>query len=771
MLHTLTKLLLAATLALCYHTPLQAQLSLHNAIWYFGCGHSLSFSPSGPVPGSGIPNPSSSAYNLHSGEPRAAIALADTNGHLLCFTQIRNSFNNANSSYPYIFQTIKIFDRNGQPFPLGNIEASAADGAGNPLLVPYPGKSHLYYLFYVRAGALLYSLINMELNNGLGDLVPNQKDIKLTNYGAVEGRKITTTLGCRQIWLIARSHIANQYLSFAITEQGLTTVPQISNIGSLPLNAYNYISVSSTTSTLEEMYYGGVLAASPNGRYIAVGTNKGIELYDVAPCSGRLSNARIIDTVPALGLCFSPDNTKLYSTQMEKEWGWVPRGKLYQYSLQPTNMSATLASKTTILENTLISWGNSGYTSGYLGDIKMGPDGKLYVAGNNEYLAIGPPPQPTPPATSLSLHQEMHIIHLPNLPGLLCQPEPAGLLLAGSRYLSAGLMLPQPILRLNPTIIDTAASNTYTLHACFNPSATAQAPAQASCILWDDGSTEPQRQLTQAGTYWLSYYLECTYHTDTFKLQYTPLPAVPQQLYGCPGQATLSIPAADSNITYTYTLYNAQGILVATASHNKAQYFSGLQAGNYTLHIQNTYCDTTLALTIQALALPELHTTPTDTTINYGDTLTLEATGAYLYTWSPTAHIDTATKAKPMAWPPKTTQYEVIGINTNGCYASAQVRVKVKYQNTEAIPNAFSPNGDGLNDVFKLYNLHHQKLSYMYIYNRWGQLLYTNTNPEQGWDGNYQGKPCDAGTYYYTIGLVYPDGSTKNLKGDLNLIR
>ena len=68
------------------------------------------------------------------------------------------------------------------------------------------------------------------------------------------------------------------------------------------------------------------------------------------------------------------------------------------------------------------------------------------------------------------------------------------------------------------------------------------------------------------------------------------------------------------------------------------------------------------------------------------------------------------------------------------------------------MPNAFSPNHDNFNDVFKPVTQRTSLNPYSFsVYNRWGQQLFSTTNPSEGWDGTYQGKECEAGTYTYFV--------------------
>src|SRR5690606_29782876 len=90
--------------------------------------------------------------------------------------------------------------------------------------------------------------------------------------------------------------------------------------------------------------------------------------------------------------------------------------------------------------------------------------------------------------------------------------------------------------------------------------------------------------------------------------------------------------------------------------------FTGLSAGQYTIQIAAESCDTVLSIKVVDFPKPELVVQPTDTTIYYGAALQLQANGAQWYVWSPTAQLDTATIASPLAQPLKPTLYEVIGI-------------------------------------------------------------------------------------------------------------
>lgn len=88
------------------------------------------------------------------------------------------------------------------------------------------------------------------------------------------------------------------------------------------------------------------------------------------------------------------------------------------------------------------------------------------------------------------------------------------------------------------------------------------------------------------------------------------------------------------------------------------------------------------------------------------------------------------------------------------------------------MPNAFSPNGDGINDIYKAKDTHKSIIDFhAYIFNRWGQKLYEWTNINDGWDGTFKGKPVSPGAYYVLVKAKGADGTEYNIKRDVNLIR
>ena len=88
------------------------------------------------------------------------------------------------------------------------------------------------------------------------------------------------------------------------------------------------------------------------------------------------------------------------------------------------------------------------------------------------------------------------------------------------------------------------------------------------------------------------------------------------------------------------------------------------------------------------------------------------------------------------------------------------------------MPNAFSPNGDGINDIYKAKDGYQSIVEFHgYISNRWGKVLYEWTDIDGGWDGTYNGKDVKQGVYYATIKAKGADGKVYTFKRDVNLLR
>lgn len=148
-------------------------------------------------------------------------------------------------------------------------------------------------------------------------------------------------------------------------------------------------------------------------------------------------------------------------------------------------------------------------------------------------------------------------------------------------------------------------------------------------------------------------------------------------------------------------------------------------------------------------------------------------TGAVNYTWSPGNNMDNPNIYNPIVTFTNTGIYDFLltGITSNGCTGTDDIKITVADEPYIIVPNAFSPNGDGLNDILKILSAGFKKLKTFKIYNRWGALVYSTTDFRKGWDGTFNGKDCEIGTYFWLAEAVDIADRTKMIKGDIILVR
>lgn len=141
-----------------------------------------------------------------------------------------------------------------------------------------------------------------------------------------------------------------------------------------------------------------------------------------------------------------------------------------------------------------------------------------------------------------------------------------------------------------------------------------------------------------------------------------------------------------------------------------------------------------------------------------GETTPLNAGGGVEYTWSPVTGLSDPNIPNPIASPTQTTEYTVTVKDQYGCTATATVTVSV-ICDTLDIPNGFSPNGDGTNDYFVIDGIGEYPGNILFIYNRWGNLVYKKKEYNNDWDGRSNvngvmfGEELPNGTYYYILDL------------------
>jgi gliding motility-associated-like protein len=170
--------------------------------------------------------------------------------------------------------------------------------------------------------------------------------------------------------------------------------------------------------------------------------------------------------------------------------------------------------------------------------------------------------------------------------------------------------------------------------------------------------------------------------------------------------------------------------------------------------------------------LPVVQLTP-DTIIAGGTSLRLQPLvigDIANYNWTPVKGLEDAGMVDPMASPAGTTTYHLEVVSVDGCRASAQEAVEVYYD--VRLPLAFTPNGDGHNDLFRVPQQSPVTVKQLSVYNRLGQRVFSTTNTGEGWDGNYHGSPQPSGVYVWWVEYINPlTRRSERKKGTVILIR
>jgi gliding motility-associated-like protein len=164
-----------------------------------------------------------------------------------------------------------------------------------------------------------------------------------------------------------------------------------------------------------------------------------------------------------------------------------------------------------------------------------------------------------------------------------------------------------------------------------------------------------------------------------------------------------------------------------------------------------------------------------DTMIVAGQPLQLNATGGESYIWTPPTGLNNTTISDPISLLSDnidSIRYKVYVRDLQGCLDSATMLVKVfRVKPQIFVPTGFTPNGDGLNDVLKPIAVGIKTIEYFRVYNRWGQLVFSTTVNEHGWDGRINGKPQTTNTFVWMLKAIDYTGKPIFQKGTATLIR
>jgi gliding motility-associated-like protein len=264
----------------------------------------------------------------------------------------------------------------------------------------------------------------------------------------------------------------------------------------------------------------------------------------------------------------------------------------------------------------------------------------------------------------------------------------------------------------------------------------------------------------------------CT-RKDTVNVNVTPLPVftiAPLQAANCEGdELTFTASGADSYKWFT----------AANDDLSASNQLNVTATATETFHVAlySAACDVrdTLSTRVTVSPLPVLTVAKSNDVDCLQPEARLLATGAQSYLWTPAVHISDPSVPNPVVTPQADTWYKVTGSNGGVCLKEDSVLVLANYGPGKGgfyIPNAFTPNNDGLNDCFGLQHWPQTSQFELWLYNRWGEVVFHTTNSKACWNGIYKGKAQPSGTFVYQVKALSPcSDKPVYLKGLFNLVR
>ncbi|MCW3465458.1 gliding motility-associated C-terminal domain-containing protein [Chitinophaga nivalis] len=277
-------------------------------------------------------------------------------------------------------------------------------------------------------------------------------------------------------------------------------------------------------------------------------------------------------------------------------------------------------------------------------------------------------------------------------------------------------------------------------------------------IQWQTGETTNSIVVNQPGAYWVSVSRDNCVVKETVNVRAKPtlnLDLGPDRNI-CPGGSVVLDGTNPDAISYLWNDGDPNPVKTVT------------QAGKYKLAVMDRFCQRiyTDSVNVNMTGLPKVNL-GRDTTLCKGETLTLRAEGGNItgVRWDNGS-------AGPSLTVSNGGTYTVTVFNDCGS-ATDDITVDVVYcEPKPELPNAFSPNGDGRNDVFRPV-VRGAMFDYeLRVFNRWGELIFMTSDDHKGWDGKYKGVPVDVGTYVWW--LTYrkvAGGATNVLKGEVTVVR
>lgn len=738
-------------------------------IWYFGKGAGLNFNASPPV----------TLTNSWMESLESSTGICDSNGKLVLYT---------NGDTIYNFDH-KMIEGGSQLETYSNVQGVVA--------VKHPTEANKYYIFtspcrtapckIKNDSFIRYTIVDMSLNGGQGKVVVSNEALI---PGSHENLAVTRHANKSDYWIVG------------VTDEG-------------PGKGYIHITrtvngvINPSLRIIKEFdNHTGVLPHikfSPNGKMFFGPRIKenGVEydiLYPFNSLTGELGTPLKLplttdQTIFRLSTYeFSCDSRYLYIPDYKTviNSGGKIRHRISQYDISSWNAVSIVSSRTTIYEGTP-GWG----TILILG-MQLASDGKVYVFYSHR--------------TSLG------VINNPRYKGLASQYNDLQVDLKGRTTLLGGPYYPTFL--YDKKVVDLGNDTTICkgdsliLNVGDNPPGTK--------VIWSNGSQSKELIVKEQGTYWVKLEIDGAEYYDTINVSFknkfkvylgtdtafcgkfshlldagqgansykwntgetTVTKLVSEEgIYSvtvkdrdnCPAGDTILIDQIKApkikisfdtvNCEYT-TLSLSQkdsGVTYQWDNGDTSKSIRVYEKGKRSITLSNIFCSLTVPIEVDRLARPDADLGDNISTCStYFHTLTVKDSGQYLWSTGETSK-NIVTNGEGIYW---------VQVSRNNCTSVDSIEI-TECNFWYSIPNAFSPNGDGLNDKFGVFGEDIINVD-LKVFNRWGEMMYDNNGLNPYWNGSFKGKPCSEGIYMYMVSITrYKDGIQKkeNLKGTVTLLR
>ncbi len=618
-----------------------------------------------------------------------------------------SSISNSDGDLMLYTDGITVWNRQHQVMVNGQGLKGSPDATQSGVIVPVPDDSTKYYIFTVSSlgvgqppDGFRYSLVDMTLGNGYGGIVSNKKN-KLLSSSTTERVTSVHHVNDYGVWVIMHEWESSRFKSFLVTNDLSISDPVISNVGT-----YHGYQGGHNRDGI------GYMKASPDGRKLAVAINgqNFVEVFDFDDATGFLANPiqLPVDTMP-YGVEFSAGAEFLYASERKGN-------KIYQWDMMGETTQEIINSRQVVgvLENP------------FGGAMQLASDGKIYIARKSKFY--------------------LSKINFPYLPGNDCEFEEVGINLSGKQskeglptfiqsYFNNLWIIPENFC-IDEQIQFTINSviNIDSIHWNFGD------PSGSLNTLWGDTVTH---WFSQPGTYTVtaSCYHLITQTELTLEIEILELPDVElgsDQLV-CQGD-TAHFFAGNDFLTYKWN----------NGPETFNPHYSSAIEEQVVVEVTNV-CGVdydTVNIWVQD---PPLVGLGNDTVIEYEKIIHLDAGDHQEYLW----HNGT-TGSIYLADYPGTYWVEVW--DDLGCKGSDTITLTAIPFNIH-VPNAFSPNDDGINDEFEVVATYDVNIRFeMVVFNRWGELIFTSRSMGNFWDGTFNGEPCPTEVYVWRLNVdTYED--------------